>query len=339
MATIGASYTTLADIVARTNPDGSVERDIAMRVARTNTILQYLPFKEGNKPDGNQIVQAVKLPTVGYVKLNKAPTSSKGQTAQVTDNVGLMITNSDIHVEVARRNNYEAGWRTSEDMLFAEAMNQQFASDLIYANPATTPEKFKGLAPRYAAPSTVRNNAGYYMISGSGSGSDNTSIWLASLGMDGVYGLYGKGQSAGMQMEDQGIKMKADRDGNLMDVYRTQFRWEVGLQIKRPGAAVRVCNIDKSNLVAQSSAADLSVLLQRAENLIEPGLGQMVMLMNRTTKAWLEIQASKETTLGLHNIEDTFGKRILAFRGIPILQTDAITNAEATVAGTFQSDI
>ena len=61
--------------------------------------------------------------------------------------------------------------------------------------------------------------------------------------------------------------------------------------------------------------------------------------MNRTTKAWLSIQASKETTLGLHSIEDTLGAKITAFHGIPILQMDAITNAEATISGTFQSDI
>lgn len=279
------------------------------------------------------------MPTVGYVKFNKAPGKSKGQTAQVTDNVGTLITNSDIHVELAKQNNYESGWRASEDMLFAEAMNQQVASDLIYGNPTTAPEKFRGLTPRYSAPDTTRNNAGYYMLNGGGSQSDNTSVWFASLGMDGVYGLYGKGQAAGMSMEDQGVKQAADRDGNLMDVYRTQFRWNVGMQIKRPGAAVRICNIDVSNLTGESTPADLSTLFARASRLIEDGLGQTVILANKTIMAWLDIQAKKETTLGLHDVEDTFGRKITAFRGIPILQMDAITNAEATVSGTFQSSI
>jgi hypothetical protein len=341
MATVGTNYSTLADIVARTNPEGSIERDIAMRVARKNEIFQYLPMKEGNKPDGDQIVQAVKLPTVGYVKFNKAPTASKGQTAQKTDRVGTLKTYSDIDVELAKMNNYEAGWRASEDMLFVEAMNQQVASDIIYGNEATDPEKFTGLTPRYGTPATVRNNSGYYMIDGgSASGqTDNTSIWVLSLGMDGVYGLYGKGQSAGMSMQDLGVKQKADSDGNLMDVYRTEFRWNIGLGIKRPGAAVRIPNIDVSLLIGQTSAADLSTLLARATHLIEDGLGQTVILMNKTTKAYLDIQAKKETTLGLHDVEDTFGRKIMAFRGIPILCMDAITNAEARVAGTFQSAI
>lgn len=339
MATLGTSYVTLADVVARTTPDGSIARDIASRVTRTNSLLQYLQFKEGNKPDGNQIVQATKLPTVGYILYNKAPTSSKGQTAQVTDNVGTLKTYSDIDVELARTNNYDAGWRASEDMLFAEAMSQQFASDLVYANTATAAEKFNGLAQKYATVSTVRNNFGYYMINGGGSGSDNTSIWICSLGPDGLYGLYGKGGTAGMTMKDLGIKQKADKDSNLMDVYRTEFRWEVGIQVKRPGACVRICNIDKSNLTGETNAADLSTLIQRGMSLLEPGLGQVVVLCNRTVKAWLRIQASKETTLGLHDIQDTFGKPILAVDGAPILQMDAITNAEATISGTFQSDI
>jgi len=339
MATLAATKNTLADIVDRTAPDGSIEKDIASRVSRTNEILQLLPWVEGNKPDGKQIVRATKLPSVGYTKFNKGVIKSKAGFEQKTDGTGLIKAHSDLDAELARLNNYEASFRRTEDMQFAEAMNQQFASDLIYGTTVGTPEKFIGLSPRYATPSTVRNNEGYYMIDGDGSGSDNTSIWVASLGEDGVYGIYGKGGSAGLTSEDKGKVWVLDSDSNEYEVFRTEWRWEVGLQIKRPGAAVRICNIDKSNLVGETSAADLSVLLQRAMSLKEKGLGQDVILCNKTTQAWLGIQASKETTLGLHMIEDTFGKPIPSFWGVPILQHDAITNAEATVAGTFQSNI
>lgn len=339
MATLATSTNTLADIVARTAPDGSIEREIASRVARKNEILQVLPWKEGNKPDGNQIVRVNKLPTVGYHKFNEGTSKSKAGFEQKTDSTGLIKVFSDIDVELARLNNFEAGFRRSEDMQFAEAMNQQFASDLIYGTTVGTPEKFIGLAPRYATVSTVRNNEGYYMINGGGTGTDNTSMWVLSLGEDGVYGIYGKGGTAGLSMSDKGKVWVTDASSNDYEVYRTEWRWEVGLQVKRPGAAVRICNIDKSNLVGETSAADLSVLLQRSMNLIEEGLGQKVILVNKTVRAWLGIQASKETTLGLHMIEDTFGKPILSFWGTPILTHDAITNAEATVTGTFQSDI
>ena len=71
MATLATTTNTLADIVNRTAPDGSIERDIASRVQRKNQLLQYLPWKEGNKADGNQIVRATNLPTVGYQKFNE----------------------------------------------------------------------------------------------------------------------------------------------------------------------------------------------------------------------------------------------------------------------------
>jgi len=339
MSTVGTSYNTLADIMVATTPEGSVERDIADRTARTNELLQYLPWRRGNKTDGNQVVQRVKLPTVGYIKYNKAPTKSKGGRIQIEDRVGVMKNFSDVDVELANAEVDPAGYRREEDMCFMEAFNQQFADDSIYGTEAGSPEKFNGLAVKYAAPNTTRNNYGYYMINGGGSGSDNTSIWLVSLGMDGVHGLYGKNGVAGITMKDHGKVWGPDADGNDMQWYRSEIRWEVGIQVRRPGAAVRICNIDKSNLTGESSAADLSVLIQRAIGLLEPGLGKPVFLCNRTTKTWLRIQASKETTLGLHDVQDTFGKPIPAIDGIPVLQHDALTNAEATIAGTFQSDI
>jgi hypothetical protein len=339
MATLGTNYNTLADLLAGTEPDGSFAKKIANRVARTNEVLQMLPWVRGNKDDGNVVTQLTKLPTVGYVKYNKAPAKSKGGRVQISDNVGELKTFSDVDKRLVESKVDKVGFRQQEDMAFIEAMNQQFASDLIYNNAATAPEEFDGLATKYAAPNTTRNNYGYYMINGGGSGSDNTSIWLTSLGEDGVYGLYGKAGKAGMSMIDHGLVWSPDADGNQMQWYRSEYNWQVGLQVRRPGAAVRICNIDKSNLVSQSSAADLSVLIQRAMALLEPGLGRPAFLMNRTTKAWLRIQASKETTLGLHDIQDTFGKPIPAIDGIPVLQMDAITNAEATISGTFQSDI
>jgi len=340
MATQGTNYNTIADLVARTEPDGSFARKIASRVSRTNQLLQYLPFVRSNKVDGNTIVQATKLPTVGYIKYNKAPTKSKGETVQVTDSVARLKVFSDVDCELADSHADKEAFRSSEDMLFVEAMNQQVASDLVYATTTTTPEKFNGLAAKYATASATRNNYGYYMINGSGTGSDNTSIWVLRLDeTDGVHGLYGKNGVAGLTMTDHGKVWGPDASSNDMQWYRSEYRWEVGLQVRRPGAAVRICNIDKSNLVGETNAADLSVLLQRALKLIEEGPGKKVILMNKTTQAWLEIQASKETTLGLHSTKDTFGEDIMAFRGVPILMMDAITNAEATITGTFQTTI
>jgi len=339
MATLGTDYVTIADFQARTKADGSFEHKMANRVARTNQLLQYIPWIRGDKDDGNTVVQATKLPTVGYIKYNKAPTKSKGAAVQVTFDTGVLKTFSDIDAELVDSKVDKAGFRQGEDMLFVEAMNQQVASDLIYSNIATVPEKFNGLASLYAAPNTTRNNYGYYMLNGGGSGSDNTSIWLMSLGEDGVAGIFGKAGHAGLSMKDHNKVWGPDASGNDMEWYRSEYRWEVGLQVKRPGAVVRICNIDVSAILAESSAADLSTLVQRAIGLIEPGLGRIVIACNRTMKTWFRIQASKETTLGLHDIQDTFGKPIQAVDGYPIIQMDTITNAEATISGTFQSDL
>lgn len=339
MATLGTSYVTLADMAAQTEPDGSLASMIISRVARQNDLLSILPFTKGNRSDGDQIVQLTTLPTIGYIKINKAATFSKGGHTQVTNTVGIIKVNNKVDPELAKRYPNPTQYRLNQDAAFSEAIRQQVASDIVYANKSTTPEKFDGLAVRYGTVNTTRNNPGYYMINGSGSGSDNLSIWVAKVGPEGLHGIVGKEGQPGLTTSDEGTVWLDDADGNEMKWWVTEFRWELGIQVANPGAVVRICNIDKSNLVAESSAADLSKLIYRAQELLEDVPGQAVILMNKTARAHLAIQASTETTLGLHEKNATFPERVPSINGMPVLLMDTLTNAEATISGTFSSDI
>lgn len=337
MATVGTSYVTLSDMAAQTEPDGSLASQIISRVARQNDLLSILPFTKGNRSDGDQITHLTTLPTIGYIKINKAPTFSKAGHSQITNTVGIIKTNNKVDPELAMRYPNPEQYRVNDDLAFTEAIRQQVAEDVIYSNKATTPEKFDGLAVRYGTVNTTRNNPGFYMINGSGSGSDNMSIWLAKVGPEGLHGIVGKEGKPGLTTKDKGIQWLDDADGNQMEFMVTEFRWELGIQVKNPGAVVRICNIDKSNLVGESSAADLSKLIYRGQELLEDVPGQPVILCNKTARAWLAIQASKETTLGLHDKNATFPERVPSINGYPILLMDALTNAEATISGTFSS--
>lgn len=339
MATVGTNYVTLADMAAQTEPDGSLASKIISRVARKNDLLSILPFTKGNRQDGEQLTQLTVLPTIGYIKINKAPTFSKAGHTQIENTVGIIKTLNKVDPELVGRYPNPEQYRMNKDLAFTEAIRQQVASDIVYANKATTPEKFDGLAQRYGTVSTVRNNSGYYMINGGGSGSDNLSMWIAKVGPEGLYGIVGKEGQPGLTTKDKGTQWLNDADGNPMEWMVTEFRWELGISVANPGAVVRICNIDKSNLVGESSAADLSKLIYRGQELLEDVPGQEVILCNKTARAWLAIQASAETTLGLHDKNATFPERVPSINGMPVLLMDTLTNAEATISGTFSSDI
>lgn len=338
MATNGTSYVTLADMAAQTTPDGSLASKIISRVARQNDLLSILPFTKGNRSDGDQIVQLTTLPTIGYIKINKAPTFSKGGHTQVTNTVGIIKTLNKVDPELAGRYPNPSQYRLNSDVSFSEAIRQQAASDIVYANKATTPEKFDGLAQRYATVNTVRNNPGYYMLDGGGSGSDNLSIWVAKVGSEGLHGIVGKEGNPGLTTKDKGMQWLNDADSNPMEWMVTEFRWELGIQVANPGSVVRICNIDKSALTSETSAAALSKLIYVAMEMLEDVPGQGVILMNKTARAHLGIQASTVARFASPTQKGTFVEKVPEIGGWPVLLMDTLTSAEATITGTFSSD-
>jgi len=340
MSTLAGTAVTLDDLIKQTAPDGSIERKIIDRLSRMNQLLQYLPFKETNKETGEQYTQTTALASVSYAILNSGTAKSKGRNQQCMDAVAKIEGVQDVDARLLEINGWKPGYLANEALKFTEAMNQQLATDLIYADHGITPEKFDGTFTRLDTPSTTRGTYGYQMISGGGSGSDNTSILFATLGEDLMTGLYGKGTKAGLRKAWEGEQWVDDASSNPYLVHRTKWEWNVGLAVKDPQAIVRICNIDKSALVADTSAADLDELMIRSIHLnAKKNMGPSVFLVNRTVHAWLDIQTFNSSQRDWTKTEDAFGNPINKFRGYPVLMHEAITNAEATVTGTFQSDI
>ena len=81
--------------------------------------------------------------------MNYGVQPSKSTTKQVTDHCAMLEAYAEVDKKLAQINNNTAAWRLGEDMAFLEAMNQAMADVLFYGD-ETSPEKFVGLAPRYA---------------------------------------------------------------------------------------------------------------------------------------------------------------------------------------------
>lgn len=331
-ATVGANVVTLTDLAKSFSPDGSVELDIAEMLTQTNAILDNMHFEVGNLPTGNRSTIRTGLPAVYWRLLNQGTPSSKSTKAQVDDQAGMLEAWSEIDEEIVKLAGDSAS-RLGEAAAFIEAMNQEMAQTLFYGNVGTAPEEFTGLSPRYSSLSA--GNA-QNIIDAGGTGADNTSIWLVQWGKQTVYGIVPKGSRAGLEREDLGrgvSETTTGLGGSRMMVYREHFIWKNGLVVKDWRGAVRICNIDISNLIANTSAADLLALLARATYRIpNPNVGRLAIYMNRTVGEFLDIQSKAAVSVGGQlGYDDVQGRRVMTYRGIPIYIVDQILETEARV--------
>jgi hypothetical protein len=333
MATIGTAVTYM-DFVRRTDPNGKIAKIVEL-LHDTNEILQDVMVVEGNLEIGHRTTVRTGIPSATWRKLNYGVQPAKSTTRQVTDSCGLLETMSEIDEELARLNGNGAEFRLSEDRAILEGMNQQMAETLFYGDTDVYPERFMGLMPRYTAGSTDKDNSGYNVLTGSGSSTDNTSIWLVVWGQNTVHALFPKGTQGGFSHSDLGLETKTLSDGSMLRVLRSQYKWRMGLTVRDWRYAVRIANIDVSNLLAESSAADLQKLMIKAMHRIPNlGMGKAVFYANRDVITMLDIQTLAKSNLHL-SYADVQGKPILTFRGIPVRRCDALLGTEATVGGTF----
>jgi hypothetical protein len=175
------------------------------------------------------------------------------------------------------------------------------------------------------------------VITGSGSGSDNSSIWLVGWGADTIAGIFPKGSKAGLQHDDYGeqtVIVGTGIGGSKMRALQERWTWDCGIAQRDWRYAVRIPNIDISNLVSKSSAADLIELMIKATYRV-PSLGMCrpVFYMNRSCMQMLDIQRRDDVITGAGLTWETVdGKRQGSFRGIPIRLCDQLLETEAAVS-------
>lgn len=332
MATKGQYVLTLADWAKRLDPDGKTP-DIVELLSQTNEILTDMLWAEGNLPTGHRVTVRTGLPTVAWRLLNNGVQPSKSTTAQIDEATGILEAWSEVDVELANLNGNTAAFRLSEAQAFIEAMNQEMASTLFYGNSSTAPEEFTGLSARYSSLSAANAQN---IISGAGDSTDNTSIWLIGWGQQSLFGIFPKGSKAGLEHMDHGevtVETSAGIAGTRMRAYQDQWKWKCGIALRDWRYSVRIPNIDISNLVGKSSAADIIELMIKAIHRI-PNIRSVkpVFYMNRTVMQMLDIMRRDDViTGGGLTYADVDGKLQYSFRGVPIRICDALLENESVV--------
>lgn len=332
MATLSVTNPTLLDLAKASDPDGKIAAVVEI-LNETNEILQDMTWMEGNLTTGHRSTIRTGLPAPTWRKLYGGVQPTKGNTAQITDNTGMLEAYAEIDKALADLNGNTAQFRLMEDRAHIEGMNQEMSDTLFFGDEATEPESFTGLASRYNDLSA--DNADNIIVGG-GSGADNASIWLICWSPMTCHGIVPKGSVAGLQVHDKGHVTIEDADGSngRMEAYRTHYRWDGGIVVRDWRYAVRVPNIDKSALaVDKSTGADLADLMfQAIETIPNTSMGRCAFYMSRDIRTMLRRQTANDVAGSTLTVEQTGGVPVTSFQGIPLRRCDALAADEALVS-------
>jgi len=341
MATLGLNgKVTLMDIAQAMDPQGKIA-DVAELLTQSNEILLDMPWFEGNMPTGHKASVRTGIPSAVWRQFYQGVPPVKTQRAQVLDTCAILENRTEVDKDEADLNGNAAAFRLSEAAGIVEGMNQQMAAALFYSDTSANPERIHGLAPRFSSLSTATAATAANVINAGGSGADNSSIWLVGWGKLSAHGIYPKGSMAGLQHHDLGVIDAFDSNNQRFRAYADWWQWKCGLHVKDWRGIVRIANIDISNLVTETGAADLVKLMIRAMARVPAALrgSNFVFYANRTVKEMLSIQALNKSQNALSIVEAarqfggvTVSMPELRFFGYPVRTVDQLLTTEAVVS-------
>jgi hypothetical protein len=337
LLTFGLAGTTLTDkwpnildVAQRTDPNGAISKVVEI-LAPVNEILDDIPFFECNDGTGHKTTIRTGIPDPQFRKLYGGTQPLKSTTVQVRHATGMMESYAEIDVALAQLSGNAAAFRLSEERAFIQGFGKKMATTVFYGNEATVPEGFTGLAPHYAAIAGVES--GDNVVDGLGTGSDNTSIWLVQWGEDSVHGLYPRGSKGGLQVQDKGQVTVENVDGanGRAEMYRTHYRWDAGITLRNWKSAVRIANIDVSDLdTAANTKVLINLMIEASEKLDNPNAGRVAWYVNRKIRTKLRIGIQEKIGNNL-SWETVAGKRVMMFDDTPVRRCDALLNTEARI--------
>jgi len=331
------NYATLIDVVQEyTSTDATAQYLWAAQVLnRKCPLIQMMPMVPSNQILSNIGSRDTVIGTAQTRSFNYGVPVTVTKSAPFVDPIALFEDYSEVDKSLWEIQNDPNAWRQNQDRRKVEGLVQGVENMLIYGNINTSPGGFNGLATRFYS-LTYRPNGDtswpYNVLSGSGTGSDLTSVYALELGPDKVFCTFPRNTAGGLRIRDLGEDTKVDAAGGLYQVLRTHFQWYVGLAIADERCVQRYCNIESTGTTNIFSFDTLLAAIGRLpERGSDPGT---VIVCNRTIKTQLDIAAMNKANnmLTIDSTGSFFGQHVTRFMGIPILVCDKILDTESTVS-------
>lgn len=313
---------------------GKSPNEYVNMLVETNDILKHLPFVKGNESDGHSGVQIIGESEAYWKAHNEGVIPSTATTTVNKIECKMLESRLSISTDLCESGEAKGTNLEIQREEKITTLGKKVAQAIIYGSAGTGTRQPKGLAQYYnKVSSSSTDPIAENVIDGGGTGSDNTSVWFVAPSDRTFHMIYPSGsKSGGLQIDDIQKYVKVDSNGAELDCYKQVYKWHLGLFIANwKNAAVRVCNLDASNLNSGTGAANLANLMIKAVHKMHetPRVGYW--LMNGDTLSALDTQIYDSVNNASLSYKDYDGKEVMHFRGYPILRCDAIINNEARI--------
>lgn len=319
MATSTAGYT-MVEMAKAIAPDGS-QMTIAMTLAKEMSMFFDIPWYPSNDIWSHKSLRSAKLATGTWRALGEYIAGGKVLTDEVDDVIGIVEDFATYDKLWIDRQPDPAKARLGRAKMYLEGIAQTIMTAFLYGNNNISPKQPHGFAPRLAS-------TGRYVLSGGGSGSDTTSIFIVTWGEGQVYGVYPKhGMSPGSEfpiahrsMTGPEGKVETNSSGNKLIVYEDNFKFEGGLVVEDPRCVGRYANIEtagSSNIFDE----DYLIRLKNRMKITE----KTVMYANETITTQMEIKLKDKNNVNFTpgGGQGLSGDPIVRFAGIPVRNIDS----------------
>jgi hypothetical protein len=317
MATLATTVSTYADVAKRVDTTGKIGGIVEM-LNKTNAVLDDMLTMEANDGTGHKTTVRTGIPQAAWRLLNYGVPRVKTRTAAVRDTTGMLEVYAEIDKDLADLSGNASAYRLSEAAGIMEGMSQQMAETVFYGNTAVNPERFLGVAPRYADGVVSRAASGANVFDMGGTDpTSNTSAYLITWGEQHTHAIYPKGSSAGLRHRDLGEVTLEDGAGGQYQGYRDHFKWDIGLTVRDWRANARVANIDTDQLTDATYLKKLvKTMIEASEALpianedTNSSGGRRVWYVNKTIRSALRWAILEKIATNL-TWEDWMGKRVV----------------------------
>lgn len=331
---------TMMDMAKMSQSTGTAMAEIVPVMQQNCEVLPKIRWEKSNGPFSNTSTYQVRVPRPTWTDANHAGIApTVGTTMQAIDGLGEMQGYSMADPIVAEPYGVVA-YRKRQDMMHLQGAGEELEETFFFGNSDVSGD-FDGMAMRYAAGGTspLATETVDHVIHGGGSGTDNQSMWLISLGSEsdmfpGVVGIYRPGTVAGFQITatPQPVTVNGSTAGTYVQRYVTHYRWSCGIAVIDWRKNVRICNIDKSALTSDaSSGAKLHELVAIAAERLPSGTQNTYLVLGRRAREYFRLQAINKLGNSTLDYDSLAGKRVLRVGEFEVLNCDALNADEALV--------
>lgn len=347
MAIKGSIATNLVDLNS-SRPDAETGEVLINMLEETHELLSDLKWRNCNMGAVHKTSIVTALPEAHMRRLYRGFKVSKGGRAQITEDTGMAGTSCLIDYKEYELEGKSANWMAQNSNEGMEALSYLVARELFYGDRDINPESVNGLAKRLGkCNGTDKLSAAYNVISAMDISTttkanavaaltDLTSIYAVGHGDRGFFGLVPVNGSSTIKMTtvgEDGKNLEADEAGDKFPAIQVLLEMDFGCCLHDFRFAARLANISVAALEkGATNFIDLWDKLTRLYHKIRKHKksANWAFYVNSELFTYLDLQAQQKVspTLTYQTID---GQEILAFRGIPIKEDEAIKVGEAFV--------